>query len=218
VCNQGTAPSPGAQLTLHLSSDGETSSSIPPGSWLASVPVPPLPSGGCHEATVESTYVEVAGAWYVGGIVDENDMVSELVESNNAHIGDLVGVGAAPDLVITTLVGPDVPVPAGETFWVSVTACNQGTIPAAPTSLLLYQSADLDIDGISEPGPADFLLADVPLAFIAAGDCRTETKSVSTPIPGAGYLAASVDEFEFVEELIETNNERIGGSLEVTGP
>jgi len=224
VCNQGTISSPGAQLSLYLSSDAEVEGSYfapGPDPWLAFSWVPPLAPGACHDELVNVlASVTAEGPWYVGGIVDEGLHLPELVESNNARLGDLLGVGFGPDLVITTLAGPS-SAPAGASFFIDVEACNQGTAFSPPSKLILYHSEDLEIDGIAGPPPLPFpdaVLTEVPLPGLAPASCHLESKSVVASIPGAGFLAATVDEDQLVPELVETNNERLGDALEVTGP
>ena len=222
VCNQGTTSSPGAQLSLYLSSDTEIEGSYfsPQGDpWLTMLWVPPLAPGACHDqwANVLAS-APAEGAWYVGGIVDEGLHVPELVESNNAQLGDLIGVGFGPELAITALSGPS-SAPAGMSFFVDVEACNQGTAFSPPSMLILYHSEDLEIDGIAEPMPfPDAVLAMIPLSGLAPGDCHLEHKSVVASAPGAGFLAATIDEDQVVPELVESNNQRLGDALEVTGP
>ena len=224
VCNQGTMHAPGTQLSLYLSSDAEIEGSyFAPGGdpWLAFLWVPPLPPGACHDEFVNATAsVTAEGPWYVGGIVDEGLHAPELVESNNTHLGDLMGVGFGPDLAITTLTGP-ISAPAGASFFVDVEACNQGTAFSPPSKLILYHSEDLEIDGIVGPPPPLFpdpVLAEIPLPGLAPASCHLEHKSVVASAPGAGFLAATIDEDQLVLELVESNNQRLGDALEVTGP
>jgi hypothetical protein len=106
-------------------------------------------------------------------------------------------------------------------FFIDVEACNQGTAPSPPSKLILYHSEDLEIDGIAGPPPLpspDAVLAEIALSWLAPGSCHLETKSVVASVPGPGFLAASIDEDQLVPELVETNNQRLGGPLEVAGP
>ena len=222
VCNQGTAWSPGVQVALFLSLDAEIEGSFPPPSpdpWLDTFFVPSLAPGSCHdEQAAGFAYVPFDGAWHVGGVVDPGAVVPELIESNNATTGGIVGVGHGPDLVISELTGP-AGTPAGGSFDVGVEACNQGTAASTPTQLFLYHSEDAVIDDISSlPPPADHLLGNVLLPPLAPGGCHFQLKSVYASAPAAGFLAATVDEFMSVPELIETNNELLGPPLEITGP
>jgi subtilase family serine protease len=222
VCNQGTAWSPGVQVALYLSLDAEIEGSFPapgPDPWLANFFVPSLAPGDCHEPTAAGwADVPFDGAWHVGGIVDPYGSVPELIESNNAYTGGIVGVGYGADLVVTQLTGP-ASVPQGAGFFVGVEACNQGTAWSTPTELFLYHSEDEVIDPIfSGPPPADMMLANVSLPSLAPGGCYLQSKSVYAAVAATGFLAATVDEYLIVPELIETNNGLLGPALEITGP
>jgi hypothetical protein len=210
------------QVALHLSIDAEIEGSFPPPGpdpWLGSFFVPSLAPGSCHDHEAAGfAHVPFDGAWYVGGIVDPDAVVPELIETNNATTGGIVGVGHGPDLVISELSGP-ASVSAGGSYSVGVGACNQGTAPSSPTMLFLYHSEDAVVDDFSStPPPSDVVLASVPLPSLAPGGCHFQLKSVYASAPAAGFLAATVDEYLSVPELIETNNERLGPALEITGP
>jgi subtilase family serine protease len=221
VCNQGTASSPPAELFLYLSADTDVQGSyfMPhEDPYLASVYVPALAPGSCHdEQALGIAAVSYEGPWYVGGIVDEGTSVSELVESNNEALGNRVGVGPYPDLVIAALSGPS-SVVAGESFFVDVEVCNQGTSASESAVLMLYHSEDDSIDGVWDPAApvVDAVLAEIWLPVLAAGSCHAELKSVVATQAGPGFLAATADEQNYVIELIEGNNERLGPALEVT--
>jgi hypothetical protein len=56
------------------------------------------------------------------------------------------------------------------------------------------------------------------LPSLAPGGCHFQLESVYASAPAAGFIAATVDEWMSVPELIETNNEHLGPALEITGP
>ena len=81
------------------------------------------------------------GAWWLGAVADLGNFQSELIETNNALAGTLLGIGAMPDLVVKSVKGPP-SVMRGGAFTASLTVCNQGaTWGSAPVDLLLSRDA-----------------------------------------------------------------------------
>jgi subtilase family serine protease len=216
ICNQGTADSPGAQSWIHLSADPriEESYFAPPGvdPWIGELMTPPMPAGACHDEVVEATAYGVSeGEWYLGAIVDEGRHVDELLESNNVRLGNRIGLGDGPDLVVTSI---DVPTSTenGLGFPVSAELCNQGTAPSPTVNLTLYHSEDRTIEGYTGGPVADYQFASLSTGPLLVGECRTLAGTGSTWVPqdGAWFAGAIVDEEAFVDELIESNNHFTG--------
>jgi hypothetical protein len=124
-----------------------------------------------------------------------------------------MGVGFAPDLVVTEVRGPPSALP-GSPFAATVTVCNQGTAPGgAPVDLVLSADPILRLPAPWEPPDPS---ADRPVggAFfqdLPPGACQTQTVQGQAwpPMPGmdgAYYLGAVADSRRTLPELIETNN------------
>ncbi|WP_437730746.1 CARDB domain-containing protein [Sorangium sp. So ce1335] len=208
VCNQGTTPSYGADVALLLSSDEEiTPSDVHAGSGH----VPGLSPGECASVAVPASAYVPDGAYHLGAIVDPGDSVAELLESNNASAGSVIGVGFGPDLIVTTVIGP--PSSAfGYNVDASVTVCNQGTQPSYGGDIALYLSSDATVT------TADLSAGNGPAPYLAPGQCATVTVTflASAYVPeGAYHLGAIVDPYGGVPELIETNNAGAGSLLGV---
>lgn len=219
VCNRGTFLSVPTLLHLYASPDasiggqpagpggGPPSNDHP----LGPVSVPSLMAGQCH-AALEAAALPPAemGVFTLGAVVDEFESVPELIETNNAFTGDLIGVGWGPDLVVTSLVGPP-SADEASAFPVEVEVCNQGNGPSSFSTVTLYLSDDTEVDG-SYYAPGDPTLADLPLPSLDPGACHTEPFDAyaAVPQPGAWYLAAYVDEGDYVPELLESNNTLVG--------
>lgn len=198
VCNQGTGPGNATGVSIYLSKDKniDGSTPFPPGDdpFLGSLWVPSLAAGQCATSSgpVWASVFE-EGAFHLGGIVDEIDAELELVESNNAFSGALIGVGMSPDLVLTRVEGPP-SVQNGETFEAQVEVCNRGTQSSGPTDVTLYLSSDTQLGGSVPPqGGVDPFLNNVPVPPLDAGECLVQEGSawVSVPEEGAWYRAAS---------------------------
>ncbi|WP_437893623.1 CARDB domain-containing protein [Sorangium sp. So ce124] len=206
VCNQGTQPSYGADVDLYLSSDATiTHDDIPAGHGM----VPFLAPGQCTSVLVFASAYVPDGAYHLGAIVDAYDWQEELIESNNAASGDLIGVGFQPDLVVSAISGPPSAMP-GSGFDASVTVCNQGTQPGYGGDVELRLSSDATIT------TADLLAGNGPAPYLAPGQCATVTFPANAYVPeGAYHLGAIVDPHGWTPELIETNNAAAGSVIGV---
>ncbi len=91
VCNDGTAPAPPSTLTLYHSEDADVSGHFDgvgsPDVFLDVLPVAPLHPGACTLLMpVLFSPVPFAGTWHLGGIIDEENFVPELIEGNNERV------------------------------------------------------------------------------------------------------------------------------------
>ncbi|WP_437586059.1 CARDB domain-containing protein [Sorangium sp. So ce1000] len=206
ICNQGTTPSYGVDVELFLSADGAiTRSDIHAGNFY----VPSLSPGQCASVDVPASAYAPDGAYRLGAIVDPNGWFAELIETNNAAAGSVIGVGYAPDLVVSAVSGPPSVYPGGG-FDAEITVCNQGTNPSYGTHVELRLSADANIS------TADFLAGGGPVPYLDPGQCATVTFAASAYVPdGAYHLGAIVDPYTWQPELIETNNAGSGSLLGV---
>ncbi|WP_437850388.1 CARDB domain-containing protein [Sorangium sp. So ce363] len=197
VCNQGTTQSYGADVELLLSSDGAiTPSDIHAGNG----DVPGLNPGQCASVVVPASAYVPDGANHLGAIVDPHGAIGELIETNNAAAGSVIGVGHAPDLVVSAVSGPPSMIPGGS-FDASVTVCNQGTQTSYGTQVELLLSADMTLTLADSPA------GNGPVPYLDPGQCTTVTFPASAYVPdGAYHLGAIVDRDNWVPELIETNN------------
>ncbi|WP_437323392.1 CARDB domain-containing protein [Sorangium sp. So ce381] len=206
VCNQGTQTSYGAQVELLLSADATlTSADSPAGSG----PVPYLDPGQCATVTFPASAYVSDGAYHLGAIVDRNNWIPELIETNNAAVSAVIGVGYLPDLIVSAVDGPPSAMP-GSGFDASVTVCNQGTQPSYGADVDLYLSADATITHDDTPAGHGM----VP--FLAPGQCASVLVFASAYVPdGAYHLGAIVDAYDWQEELIESNNAASGDLIGV---
>jgi subtilase family serine protease len=218
VCNQGTQ-SGSAPLELYLSSDTtitpNSATGPSPDSFFGYAPVPMLNPGQCQTLSVQgSAYVPTEGAYYLGGFIDPQNNMNELIEDNNATAGSRIGVGNKPDFMVSSVTGPNSAL-SGQSFTTSVTVCNQGT-QAASTQVELYLSADTTITPNGPTGPSpDSFVASKPTAMLNPGQCQVVSVlgSAYVPADGAYYLGVVADPQNTMVELIEDNNTKVGSRI-----
>src|SRR5262249_42801582 len=103
-CKQGTT-SGSVPVDLYFSADAAITSAD---TWAGSLPPgPTLQPGGC---STQSTSAWVPSGpdnvYYAGAIADSYGSIPELIEDNNALAGTRIGVGYAPDLIVTLVSAP----------------------------------------------------------------------------------------------------------------
>ncbi|ATB36972.1 hypothetical protein CYFUS_002387 [Cystobacter fuscus] len=232
VCNQGTRAE-GTRVFLLLSQDENIrlpSYPLPPeDSILGDVPVPPLVPNQCTTVSISSSSVYPpymsspnTRAFHLGAVVDPNYAPNELRTDNNTHPGYLLGVGSAPDFVISSVKGP-ASVDFGQPLTAQVTVCNQGTRSRdTRVFLLLSQDENIRFPSSSAP-PEDSILGDVPVPPLAPGQCTTVSISssniypppTSPPNTRAFHLGAALDPYYSPDELRTDNNTHPGYLLGV---
>ncbi|WP_437756342.1 CARDB domain-containing protein [Sorangium sp. So ce1389] len=208
ICNQGTQPSHGGDIALHLSADATvTTADFHAGNG----PAPYLGPGECATVTLPANAYAPDGAYHLGAIVDPYGWIPELIESNNAAAaGDLIAIGHGPDLVVSAVSGPPSATP-GSPFDASITVCNQGTAPSYGASVEVVLSPDATITS------ADFIAGGAWLPSLDAGQCENLVVPAGAHVPVDTYtLGAIVDAPGSVPELLESNNATAGGELLVT--
>ena len=210
VCNQGTDPSWGTSIQALLSEDSVLDASD---AVVGMAPVNYLNPGECTDATVLGSASVPDGAYFVGAIVDQWDNVFELIEDNNAAVGNAVGVGVAPDLVVSAVSGPPSAVP-GAGFSTEVTVCNQGTVTSPGADIQVLLSTDAAIDG------SDAMVGNAWTNSLSPGQCTTVAIQGGAFVPpGAYFLGAIADPWDNVSELLEENNARAGALMGIgNGP
>nr|WP_281404489.1 CARDB domain-containing protein [Pyxidicoccus fallax] len=245
VCNQGTEYTNGGSTQLELYFSTDTTLSLPntqgPGPMLpmdqrmiGSTQLPSLYAGQCVTRDVQAQaylppdVMEPNASLYVGAIVDPYGQEQELREDNNTFIGNLVGVGQRPDLVVTKVTAP-ASVRDGQSFTASVTVCNQGNeFTNGYGQLELYLSTDTTLSlpntqGPGVPMPTDQrMIGSLQLPSLYAGQCVTRDVQAQAYLPpdvmgpnAALYLGAIVDPYQSEQELREDNNTFIGGLVGV---
>jgi subtilase family serine protease len=211
--NAGAGNAAASTTHIYLSSDwlldaGDT--------LLASRAVPTLGPGASSTGSVTATIPAgmPGGAYYLIAVADGDNVVAEVVESNNSFNRNLL-IGA--DLGMLALSAPT-DSGAGVTITITDQTRNAGggTAPATTTSFFL--STDATLDG------GDVLLGSRAVPSLAGGGISTGSTSVTIPAgtaTGLYTLIARADATDAVSETYENNNTtsatlRIGPDLTVS--
>src|SRR6185369_12171782 len=125
-----------------------------------------------------------------------------------ATAGNRVGVGYAPDFVISSIsTGPTTT--TGGMLLATVTVCNQGTQDGA-VPLEVYFSTDTFIS------INDTFSAFLPGPYLQAGECGTVEQYVHAPYQsGTYYVGAIIDSWGGLPELFKDNNTKTGNRVGV---
>ncbi|HEY8212488.1 MAG TPA: CARDB domain-containing protein, partial [Myxococcaceae bacterium] len=137
--------------------------------------------------------------------------VPELIEDNNATAGNQVGVGYAPDFVISSIsTGPTANI--GGQLLATITVCNQGTqAGSAPLDVFFSTDTFISIN--------DYISSGMPVPYLEAGACATITENVWAPYQsGTYYAGAIIDRWGGIPELFKDNNAAASGTVVVVGP
>ncbi|MFY0574010.1 CARDB domain-containing protein [Cystobacter fuscus] len=193
---------------------------------MGDAPVPPLAPGQCTTVSISGNIYPPppstpdVRAFHLGAVVDPNYFPNELRTDNNTHPGYVLGVGYAPDFVITSVTGP-ASVESGQRLTARVTVCNQGTRTSDNhVFLVLSEDENIRLPSSSAP-PEDLPVGDAPVPPLAPGQCSTVSISgniypppPNTPDPRAFHLGAVLDP-NYPSELRKDNNTHPGYVLGV---
>ncbi|SEU35811.1 CARDB domain-containing protein [Stigmatella erecta] len=217
VCNQGTREG-STQVEVYLSTDTTLTVAHPQGPMSDFLVgwgyVPSMAPGQCQTVAVTQGQVPGDGAYYLGAVVDPGNTYIELVEDNNAKTGGRLGVGDAPDFIVTQVSGPPSSEP-GDNLPATLTVCNQGT-RSGSTYVDLYLSQDMVI--IESPfanEPEDALVASAVVENLPPGMCQTMAVQGNVPFQqsGAAYLGALLNPQSSFPELLLDNNTKVGPQI-----
>ncbi|MFP2901286.1 CARDB domain-containing protein [Corallococcus sp. 4LFB] len=236
VCNQGTMPSMSRTVSIVISTEptlsqapwyGGSIESSPSVARLGIVEIPALPVNAC--ATREESFqvalpqgASPSAAFFLGAAVDGAGYLDELRTDNDTFVRGRIGVGNAPDLVVTQVTAP-FSVRRGELFTTQVTICNQGTSDldwSSQVELILSTQSTLSLPGAGTL-TSQVSLGSLTVDALGARQCTTRSLSTSAySLPdgqGSGlfYLGALVDSQQSVMELREDNNAFVEGFLAV---
>ena len=215
VKNQGTVAAGAAFIedqVYYSTSATFDASAIPLGS---AYPRPnagtPIAAGASYTQTVDTALPAALapGTYYLYVKTDNRDFQVETNETNNVS-SPLTVAADKPDLVVTSLVGPDTGVVPGTPFSLTWVVKNQGTI-AANSSLIadqLYYSAKPTFDSSAIAFGPSTTRPD-PTTPIAAGGSYTQTVTANLPsslAAGTYYLYVRTDNLNSQVETDETNN------------
>jgi subtilase family serine protease len=201
ACNQGPGPAFDSHVTVFLSEDDafDPASDMPIGHAQAQG----LEPAQCAPLRA-SLYSLPDGAFRLIAVIDPFQGVPEIFEDNNVLVGDSIGAGFQPDLVITEVTRERNPWYA-DPVEVRVRVCNLGPQHSSAAGIDLRLSLD---DQIAASDP---LVGMASVPDLAPGACmRVPAVTFELPFQGVYVLGAIVDPADHLDELIETNNGKAG--------
>jgi len=154
------------------------------------------------------------GTWYIGGLADYFNQISESNESdNNANRVAITVLASNLTEYVRPLSGTTVA--SGGTFSLRATTYNNGAVQASPSTARIYISPDPIITG------QDTLLAShVSPAIDPGGDGSFQNFTVTLPsnlAPGTWYIGGLADYFGQVSETNEGDNNANYVTINVLG-
>ncbi len=212
--NTGTQPSPPFEVGIYFSTDRYFSDDDVPAGTVS------LPGVGVQQnantgVTVTTPQVP-PGRYYVIAYADHEDLINELIETDNASRGQLTvgGDTRGPDLASAGSALEDDEVAPGGRVTFEYTVRNRGQSAVGDFEVSLY---------LVPPNttlPDWILLETETLGGLGPGEADDETEQVTVPAstaPGLYKTAVYVDPRNLIEEPDETNNVGAPGFLTVTG-
>lgn len=211
VNNQGSSAAGFFEVRLMLSTDQTITSSD---TVLTYRNVNSLAAGASNSANTTVTLPNgmTPGTYYLGAIVDIQNLVSETNETNNSLAGNAIAIVIGEDLVITAVSGPSSG-QRGTNIIITNTAKNQGTGQAGFFEVRLFLSPDQTITA------SDTVLGYRNVSSLAAGVSNSANTTVTIPsglTPGTYYIGAIADTANVLPEDNETNNSLAGNTINVT--
>jgi subtilase family serine protease len=213
VRNLGLSPTAAFRYQLRLT---QTNTSTAGSTLLETVNVP----GGLAAATTLTstrtlTMPANAGVadYYVALIIDLDDDIDEVIESNNVvYTPD--AVSTAPDLLgylfAPTDTGP------GEQIDVTLNVQSAGAPVSAPVNVAFYLSADQIWDAADFPMGTDLIA--MPDGFAGTDSFTLDVPVNAPPSPPFYYVLALLDAQDVVDETNESNNTAVSGQIVLDGP
>ena len=186
VHNQGTGPAASTTLRYYRSTDATISTSD---TRIGTDPVRSLEVSGSSPESISRNAPSSAGTYYYGVCVDP--VAGESNTRNNCSGGYRTSVleRTSPDLVASvTSVGDAGILYVGEPFTINAEVHNQGTGPAASTTLRYYRSTDATIS------TSDTLVGTDPVRSLEVSGSSPESLNRNAPSSaGTYYYGVCVD-------------------------
>jgi hypothetical protein len=200
VRNAGTLAAGAFRVGFYLSNDNVCTTAD---TFLTSRVIPSLAGLTNHAVTTAMTIPggTALGAKFICAIADDQGTQAESSEGNNTR-SDSINIVAKPDLVITTIVAPDIRRP-GQAFQVRSVVQNNGLLAAGAFRVGIYLSDD------TRCVVGDTFLGSRNVAALAVG--ATNSGRVNVAIPAAATLGNKTlcviaDDLAAQSESIESNN------------
>lgn len=209
VTNQGAAASPASTIGIYLSTDATiTSADLILGyAFNSGLAIGASSTYGPYTLTIPATVPP--GAYFIGVLADETNVVPETYEANN-FLSTALAVTGQPDLAISPTALPTQPglVPGATVTFPTLTITNQGAVASGTVAIGFYLSLDPVISTF------DRRIGGITHAGIGAGAAATLTAQTAViptdVVAGSYFLGVLVDEGDAISESDETNNTTSG--------
>ncbi|RMF40340.1 MAG: hypothetical protein D6753_11895, partial [Planctomycetota bacterium] len=165
------------------------------GSPLGAAVIPVLPGEGATTSVAIQSTIEVAGMHAISVVVDPDDLITELNESNNTRIETLDVHDPVADLAPSSISLSNSSPLAGESIDVNVTVRNDGEASAGA----------FEVQFLADGTP----FASLPVAGLAPGTTTAVSASTVFSLAGEHTVSVVVDHTSAVIELSESNNRAI---------
>ena len=173
VYNQGTGPAASTTLRYYRSTDRTISTSD---TLVGTDPVDPVLVSGTSLESLSRTAPSRTGTYHYGVCVDPVAGESDILNNCSQAVPATVLERTSPDLVASvTSVGDAGILYVGESFTINAEVYNQGTGPAASTTLRYYRSTDRMIS------TSDTLVGTDPVDPVPVSETRPESLSRTAP-------------------------------------
>ena len=199
VVNTGRAaaePAADFAVTLYISTDPNMPADDPNAEAVASYSLPSLTGGASHVAAPSFSAPGQPGTYYLRGVADDGDEVSEFDETNNrGTIVTFLVEPNAPDLVIAEPENTHILAGTSRMLDFPVTVENVGGVDASPEDdfrVQLYLATDPNF-APDDPDTEKVVDGGFALSELGAGESFTETLSFELPeeaVEGAELLSA----------------------------
>ena len=164
--------------------------------------LPGTSSTGNKKVTIPAN--AAPNTYHLLACADDSNKVPETNEANNCIASAGTVVVALPDLVTTLLSNPPGSAARGGKFTLTDTVLNQGTGPAAASTMRYYLSLNQTWDA------GDTLLSGTrPVSALGPGASQSGSKQITVPLSralGTYYALACADDKKKVKETSEANN------------
>jgi subtilase family serine protease len=172
-------------------------------------------SSSSGSATVVLPIGLAAGSYFVGAIADDQDLVPEVIPSNNARTStvalDVIVVASPmPQLKLENVQFDPKTTVAGGVFQVQEVVRNLGTQSASTFRVGIYLSTDNKIE-TSDVRIGERIVATLPIGFGSAASAPYTVPSGTTP--GTYFVGAICDFADAVAESNEGDNAALAGGL-----
>ncbi|GAB5452526.1 MAG: hypothetical protein Hals2KO_28540 [Halioglobus sp.] len=140
-----------------------------------------------NEESVTIPISTTPGNYFLGALIDHQNAIDEVTNANNVAYYPVSVIAPPPDMTVPFAAVDDTTVAPGDTIKSLAIVRNDGTGPAAATTLRYYRSSDSNIS------TADTLIALDSINALGSGQQQATNADTTAPAPGTYWYGACVD-------------------------